>query len=409
MAPVIDLVFSGGGTRGVALAGAVDVLEQKRPIIKRLVGTSAGAIAAAFGAAGLTGADYLKLVPAKENDPFLFNAFFAPPPGQVVRDAAAKKDSQTRMLLRSAVDGSVEGMIKGFAEKRPAIGGVVRGAFEQHKDHLYESMFLGFLDRAAAKEDPKKPRPRTAFFSLIEFGGLYDPSHFREWLPAQLSKAIPLFDDRTTLGKFQDLTKDTGRELAVVVTDTNDARPLILNHRTVPDCPVVEAVLMSLSVPLVWPEVEWKKEWGTYLGKEIEGHLMLDGGLLANFPIHFLTNRDSEESRAAFGPPEPENRRPAIIGLLLDDSKAIPGDVQPAVADKNEIKLIERINRLLAVLMACQEAHQKDADGLICHIPVKGHPALEMQPTPEAILRLQALVNSGRCAMIEHLKKRKLF
>jgi predicted acylesterase/phospholipase RssA len=409
MAPVIDLVFSGGGTRGVALAGAVDVLEQKRPVIKRLVGTSAGAIAAAFGAAGLTGADYLKLVPSKEKDPFIFNSFFAPPPGQVVRDSAAKKDSQTRTLLRGAVDGSVEGMLKGFAEKRPAIGTAVRGVFESNKDHFYESMFLSFLDRAAAKEDPKKPRPRTAFFALIEFGGLYDPDLFREWLPQQLSRSIPLFDDRTTLKQFHDLTKDLGRELSAVVTDTNDARALILNHRTAPDCPVVDAVLMSLSVPLVWPEVEWKKEWGTYLGKEITGHLMLDGGLLANFPIHFLTNRTTEESKAAFGLPEPENQRPAIIGLLLDDAIAIPGDVQPAVADKNEIKLIERINRMLAVLMACQEVHLKDAEPLICHIPVKGHPALEMKPTPDAILRLQALVNSGRCAMTDYLKKRKLF
>lgn len=407
MAPVIDLVFSGGGTRGVALAGALDVLEQKRPVIKRLLGTSAGAIAAAFGAAGLSGADYLKLVPAKENDAFNFNSFFAPPPGQQVRESAAKKDSQTRMLLRGAVDGSIEGMMKGFAEKRPAIGTAVRAAFEANKDHLYESMFLGFLDRAAAKEDPKKPRSRTAIFALIEFGGLYDPSLFRTWLPEQLSKRLPLFDDKTTLKQFHELTRDLGRELSVVVTDTADARPLVLNHRTAPDCPVVEAVLMSLSVPLVWPETEWKKEWGPYLGKEIEGHLMLDGGLLANFPIHFLTNRDSEESQAIFGPKEP-GKPPAIIGLLLDDSKAIPGDVQPALADKNEIKLVERINRMLGVLMACQEVHMKDADGLICHIPVKGHPALEMKPTPDAILRLQALVNSGRCAMMDHLKKRKL-
>jgi NTE family protein len=409
MAPTVDLVFSGGGTRGVALAGAVDVLEQKRPVIKRVLGTSAGAIAAAFGAAGLNGSEYLKLVPQKEGDAFIFNSFFAPPPGPVVRDSAAKKDSQTRILLRGTFDGVIEGMLKGFAEKRPAIGNMVRGAFESHKDHMYESMFLGFLDRAAAKEDPKKPRPRTAFFALIEFGGMYDPSLFREWLPQQFGRQIPLFDPKTTLKQFHELTRDVGRELSVVVTDTTDSKSLVLNHRTAPECPVVEAVLMSLSVPLVWPEVEWKKEWGTYLGKEIDGHLMLDGGLLANFPIHYLTRRDGEESTAIFGPPEPAAQRPAVIGLLLDDSLAIPGDVQAAIADKGDIKLLERINRMIGVMQSGQAAHLQGAEELICHIPVKGHPALEMKPTPDAILRLQTLVNSGRCAMTDYLKKRKIF
>ncbi len=100
MAPTIDLVFSGGGTRGVALAGAMEVLERKQPVIKRLLGTSAGAIAAVFGAAGFSGRDYLKLVPEKPGDPFLFDSFFAAPPGDKVRDAARLKDSETRKWLR---------------------------------------------------------------------------------------------------------------------------------------------------------------------------------------------------------------------------------------------------------------------------------------------------------------------
>lgn len=32
-------------------------------------------------------------------------------------------------------------------------------------------------------------------------------------------------------------------------------RLLVLNHRTAPDCPVVYAVRMSMSIPLVWDEV----------------------------------------------------------------------------------------------------------------------------------------------------------
>ncbi|WBY44382.1 patatin-like phospholipase family protein [Bacillus velezensis] len=50
----IDGVFSGGGIKGVALAGAYEALEEKGFRFERLAGTSAGAIIAAFIAAGYT-------------------------------------------------------------------------------------------------------------------------------------------------------------------------------------------------------------------------------------------------------------------------------------------------------------------------------------------------------------------
>jgi NTE family protein len=406
MPPTIDLAFSGGGTRGVALAGAIDVLEQKQPVIKRLIGTSAGSIAAAFGAAGFLGREYLKLVPAKAGDPFVFNSFFAAPAGDLVRESARKKDSETRKFLRGAVDGAIDKMLQGISDRRPRIGEMIQGAFALNKQAIYENAFEGFLTRAGEHEAPGKPRTRTAFFALLEFGGIYDPDLFRVWLPEQLKKRLPNFDVRTTLKQFHDATRDVGRELSVVVADTNDCKPLVLNHRTAPHCPVVEAVLMSMSVPLVWPEVAWKKEWGTYLAQDVEGHFMVDGGVLANFPIHYLLNRDRDDVKQILG--EPDKERSAVIGLLLDGSRPVPGDPR-LVSEKAEFKLLDRINRLLGALGAWQGDMYKDAEESICRIGTLGHPALEMTPTPDAVIRLQALVNSGRCAMTDHLKKRKLF
>jgi hypothetical protein len=118
--------------------------------------------------------------------------------------------------------------------------------------------------------------------------------------------------------------------------------------------------------------------------------------------------RDEPEVKLIFGAPEPANERPAIIGLLLDGSVPVPGDVN-AVADQQPFKLFERIDRTFDTLSSWQGELYKDADALICHIGARGHPALETKQTPETILRLQALVNSGRCAMTDHLKKRKLF
>lgn len=50
----IDGVFSGGGMKGLAFVGALQVLEEKGYRFKRVAGTSAGAIVAAFIAAGYT-------------------------------------------------------------------------------------------------------------------------------------------------------------------------------------------------------------------------------------------------------------------------------------------------------------------------------------------------------------------
>jgi len=51
----IDGVFSGGGLKGFALVGAYQVLEAESFRFKRVAGTSAGAILAAFIAAGYSG------------------------------------------------------------------------------------------------------------------------------------------------------------------------------------------------------------------------------------------------------------------------------------------------------------------------------------------------------------------
>jgi NTE family protein len=54
-----DLVLQGGGVKGIALAGAVEVL-QRRYRFRRVAGTSAGAILAALVAAGYSGGEVLE-------------------------------------------------------------------------------------------------------------------------------------------------------------------------------------------------------------------------------------------------------------------------------------------------------------------------------------------------------------
>lgn len=58
----VDLVFEGGGVKGIGLAGAFSYLDEQGFKPQRVAGTSAGAITAAMVAAGYAGRDLEKLV-----------------------------------------------------------------------------------------------------------------------------------------------------------------------------------------------------------------------------------------------------------------------------------------------------------------------------------------------------------
>jgi NTE family protein len=62
--PYKNLVFEGGGVKGVAYGGALEVLEQSQitPQIEKVAGTSAGAITAALVSIGYTAAEFIDIM-----------------------------------------------------------------------------------------------------------------------------------------------------------------------------------------------------------------------------------------------------------------------------------------------------------------------------------------------------------
>lgn len=72
---------------------------------------------------------------------------------------------------------------------------------------------------------------------------------------------------RSYVAMLGSLTKERGVDLTLVASDTTDREMPMLHHRTAPKVPAVWAVRMSMSIPFVWREVLWQKEWGTYLPK----------------------------------------------------------------------------------------------------------------------------------------------
>ncbi|MEA5153744.1 patatin-like phospholipase family protein [Raineyella sp.] len=68
--PEADLVMQGGGVKGIALVGAVEVLEERGYTFHRVAGTSAGAIAASLVAAGIPAKQMTEILRAADYSRF---------------------------------------------------------------------------------------------------------------------------------------------------------------------------------------------------------------------------------------------------------------------------------------------------------------------------------------------------
>src|SRR5689334_11963448 len=77
---VFDMVFEGGGAKGIAFVGALEVLKQQGHSFRRLIGTSAGAITATLCAAGYGPAEMMTAICEKQADGSpRFNSFMDVP------------------------------------------------------------------------------------------------------------------------------------------------------------------------------------------------------------------------------------------------------------------------------------------------------------------------------------------
>ncbi len=185
---------------------------------------------------------------------------------------------------------------------------------------------------------------------------------------------------------LQQFNAKTGVDLTLVAADVSASRLLYLNHRTTPDCPLIYAVRMSMSVPFVWPEVIWKKDWGTYqLGEkkiELAGHAVVDGGLLSNFPVELLISNDKHVievmgSKSTLGNPEDQ-----VMDFLIDESLPVPvSDESPFEDIVTFVKESNTFNRIMGLVNAATQSHDKMVievfKGCVVRLPAKNYGTLE--------------------------------
>lgn len=360
-----DLVFEGGGAKGVAFAGALQSLERRGHKPRRVIGTSAGSVTACLVAAGYSAQECLEVLSERTPDgKARFASFFDTP---TIYNDMINKD-QLGYWLRTEMDNP---MIPNLIE--PVI------------DNLIEALI-------------KKEGVRH-LVSLLLWGGWYSGDEFFRWLQEKLDD-----DGRnlsgSTLAEFQ---QKTGRDLSVVASDLTGKEMLVLNHRTAPSLPTAWAVRMSMSVPFAWQEVIWKEEWGSYRGRDMVGHSIVDGGLLSNFPISLfvVTDQNILEIMGEC------NQSEHVIGLLIDETLEVPGAGDPPQKSRggssilNQIDLVEammvRIHGLAeTILNAPDRAMLTTYKSLICHLPAKGIGTMEFDM---AAGRMEAVRLAGEAAM----------
>ena len=357
-----DLVFEGGGAKGMVFVGALREMERRGHTYGRFLGTSAGAIMATFAAAGLTMQEMLDALNEKDDQGVpVFKQFLGRPRPFTRQDI---QSSVTRQALQ-AID------LPGVPDN-----------VEAYIDRIV--LYLMTRDEFAH------------VFSFVERGGWYSADTFVQWAQAKLDQATP-GGRRRELSRqtFAEFHRATGRELSLVAADTTDSRMLVLNHRTAPLVPVVWGMRMSMSLPLLWQEGVWQPEWGDYMGRPLAGHRVVDGGLLSNFPIELFLSSDPHVT-ALMG----HRTSQGVLGLLIDESLPVGEVAERNAPADGGLASLPPAQRIKGLVDTATQAHDKmviDAfEQFVCRLPARGYQTTEFDMTDA---RRDALIAAGQQAL----------
>lgn len=293
---IIDLVFSGGGVKAIAFIGVVEALEERGIKVRRVAGTSAGALVGALVAAGYTSYEIKTMLPA------LSQLFF-------------KENRQTSRM-------------------------------------------------------PSWVR----WIQLYWKKGLYTGDGLLDWLEVKLrEKGIHTFGDLPH-GSFKMVASDLTAGRMIVLPD--DA---VYYGKDPQGMSVAKAVRMSASLPFFYQPVRLMK------GKKV--HVIVDGGVLSNFPIWLLEEKGQSQSIP-------------IIGFQLQiDNK-----------NKAERKINNVIELYSALFITMKEAHDARHVDKIAKKNVLIIPVPDMSPANVSlsINEMHALIQSGRAHTLAYLDNRIL-
>jgi predicted acylesterase/phospholipase RssA len=154
MMTTYDLVFEGGGAKGMAFVGALQEFEARGFTFDRLLGTSTGAITAALLAAGYSAQEMFAALNERANGQPVFASFLSTP---------------RPFSLEEARTSAVYRLLRNF--DLPFVPGYVQ---ESWGDRVVQSI----LDQPVVHH----------VLSFVERGGWYAADRFLDWLAHKLDE-----------------------------------------------------------------------------------------------------------------------------------------------------------------------------------------------------------------------------
>src|SRR5262245_55695553 len=250
----VFLIFEGGGARCVAHIGALKALERKGVTIRGVAGTSAGALIAVLVAAGYKAEEIFSAEgETAGTSPILESVGL-----RVARDLFRRRDQiALAAFIRPLLSAG-----------RWAIPGVALAAT------------LGLIGAGYWAESclPCGISLAVIVIALLLLGGrrllsgLVSLDRLHEKLDLALRRRLGLDGDSTRPVTFRDL-RERGRSLRIVATNVDRRTLRLFSDKTTPDVSVVDAVIASMSMPVVF------KPW------RIDGERYIDGALVSNLPV----------------------------------------------------------------------------------------------------------------------------
>lgn len=154
-------------------------------------------------------------------------------------------------------------------------------------------------------------------FRMKNYYGWYKGKKFSNWVGSLL--AAKTGNENIT---FRALADGPWKELFVTATSLSAQQSIVLSHQSYPEMRIKDAIRISMSIPLYFQGV-WINSAGRVVDRpgSVEGlELLIDGGLLANYPI-FLFDEIIEQGGSSIRIPNP-----ATLGVRMDTDNQIHHD-----------------------------------------------------------------------------------
>ncbi|MCE5255839.1 MAG: patatin-like phospholipase family protein [Spirochaetaceae bacterium] len=242
MAVYRNLVFKGGGVRGVAYMGAMEYFYREGYMrsVERVAGTSAGAITACV--LSLNFGDFTAIKSITDSlDYSKIPSETAGKQGKAPGNEESQDDQDTERKIPKLLLAQLKGMSNNLSKNIHSIS------------------------------------------RLLQDKGWYSTDYFYNWLRAVIAKEFVVPRDGYTFADFHNPQIHTGNrpffDLYITGTDVSNRSSRIFSFETTPNMEVALAVRISMSIPLFFEAISYQ-----YPGTD-KPQLYADGGVMLNYPI----------------------------------------------------------------------------------------------------------------------------